>query len=173
MKNLEDIVKGISCFIQYWESLRVAHVGGSCWHCYWSWIQYWTRVRVALADLHQDCLFTLRHGFWPQTHVDVQATKASFLGSEEVREEFDADDHYLGPVSNRPPSSFRIVMNCHDGYMLILHPRDKTYAKAVWVARALSKSNLQFLAFIFDRYRWSTTNRQHGMKICDSALHRL
>jgi hypothetical protein len=24
MKNLEDIVKGISCFIQYWESLKIA-----------------------------------------------------------------------------------------------------------------------------------------------------
>jgi hypothetical protein len=52
MKNLEDILKGISGFIQYWESLKVADVGGSCWHRYGSWIHYWTCVRVALADLH-------------------------------------------------------------------------------------------------------------------------
>ena len=38
MKNLEDIVKGISGFIQYWESLRVSDVGGSCWLRYKSWI---------------------------------------------------------------------------------------------------------------------------------------
>jgi hypothetical protein len=54
MKNLEDILKGISSFIQYWESLKVADIGGSCWHRYGSWIHYWTRVRAALADLHQD-----------------------------------------------------------------------------------------------------------------------
>ena len=36
MKNLEDIVKGISGFIQYWESLRVSDVGGSYWLRYGS-----------------------------------------------------------------------------------------------------------------------------------------
>ena len=63
MKNLEDIVKDISGFIQYWESLRVSDVGGSCWLCYGSWIQYWTRVHGALANLHQDIPLTLKHGF--------------------------------------------------------------------------------------------------------------
>ena len=29
MKNLEDIIKNISGFIQYWESLEIAVVGGS------------------------------------------------------------------------------------------------------------------------------------------------
>ena len=32
MKNLEDIVEDISGYIQYWESLKIADVGGSCWH---------------------------------------------------------------------------------------------------------------------------------------------
>ena len=80
MKNLEDIVKGISGFIQYWESLNIADVGGSCWHRYGSWIQYWTRVCAALVGLHQDTPLTLKHGFWPQTRVDVQAMEASLLG---------------------------------------------------------------------------------------------
>ena len=34
MKNLEDIVKDISDFIQYYESLKIADVGVSCWHHY-------------------------------------------------------------------------------------------------------------------------------------------
>ena len=63
------------------------------------------------------------------------------MGNEEFREEFDVDDHYVGPVSNRPPPSFRIAVDCHEGYMLILRPGDETYAKPVWVARALSKPN--------------------------------
>jgi hypothetical protein len=54
MKNLEDIVKGISGFTQYWESLKIANVGESCWHRYESWIKYWTRVYATLANLHQN-----------------------------------------------------------------------------------------------------------------------
>ena len=84
MQNLEDIVKGISRFIQYWESLRVADVGGSCWLRYGSRIQYWTYVRGALANLHQDIPVTLRHGFWPQTRVNVHAAEASILENGEV-----------------------------------------------------------------------------------------
>jgi hypothetical protein len=63
---------------------------------------YWTRVCTALADLHQDSPYTLRHGFWPQTRVDVQASKASLLGNGEVHEEFDVDDHYVGLASQCP-----------------------------------------------------------------------
>ena len=98
-------------------------------------------VRVALADLHHDSPLTLRQGFWPQTCVNVQPSKASLLENREVREEFDVDDHYIGPASNRPPPSFHIAVDCHERYMLILHPRDETYAKLMWVARALSKPN--------------------------------
>ena len=85
MKNLKDILKGILCFIQYWENLKIADVGGSCWHRYGSWIQYWTRVRVALTNLHQDIFLTLKHGFWPQTQVDIQALEASHLGNCEPK----------------------------------------------------------------------------------------
>ena len=95
MKTLEDIIKDISCFIQYWESLKIADVGGPCWHRYGGWIQYKTCVRAALANLHQDSPLILRHGFWPQTCVDVQTSKASFLENGEVREEFDVDDQPL------------------------------------------------------------------------------
>ena len=51
------------------------------------------------------------------------------------------DNHYVGLASNRPPPSFHIAMDCHEGYMLILRPGDEIYAKPVWVARALSKLN--------------------------------
>ena len=108
---------------------------------YESWIQYWTYVRAALANLHQDTPLTLRYGFWPQTRIDVQASEASLLGNGEVCEEFDVDDHYIGPTSNRPPPSFRIALDFHEGYKFILRPGDETCAKPVWVARALSKPN--------------------------------
>ena len=71
----------------------------------------------------------------------LQISEASLLENGEVREEFYVDNHYVKPASNRPLPSFRIAVDCYEGYMLILHPRDETYAKLVWVARALSKPN--------------------------------
>ena len=163
MKNLEDILKDISGYIQYWKSLKIADVGGSCWHRYGSWIQYWTRVCVALADLYQDSLHTLRHEFSPQTRVNVQALKACLLLNGEVRKEFDVDDHYVGLANQRLPPSFRIVVDCHENYMLILCPRNETYAKRVWMARALSKPNFaissnHFLQIQVEYYRPTSRN---------------
>jgi hypothetical protein len=168
MKNLEDILKGISSFIQYWENLKVADVGGSCWHRYGSWIHYWTRVRAALADLYQDNPYTLRQGFWPQTRVDVQASEARLMENGEVREEFDVDDHYVGPASQHPPPSFHIAVDCHEGYMLILRHGDETYVKPVWVARALSEPNFATSSSHFRQIQveyYYTTDRQHGMEM--------
>jgi hypothetical protein len=141
IKNLEDIVKGILSFIPYWKSLNIADVGGPCWHRYNSWIQYWTCVHDALADLHQDSLLILKHEFCPQICVDVQASEASLLENGEVHGKFDVDDYHVGHASNCPPPFFCIVVDCHEGSMLILHHEDETYTKPVWVVRALSKSN--------------------------------
>ena len=64
-----------------------------------------------------------------------------FLRNGQVCEEFDMNDHYVEPANQRPPPSFRIVVDCHEGYMLILCPGDETYAKPVCVAKVLSKPN--------------------------------
>ena len=54
IKNVEDIIKRISGFIQYWEHLREAVVGGSFCHQYETWIGYWTHVHSTLTNLHPD-----------------------------------------------------------------------------------------------------------------------
>lgn len=43
---------------------------------------------------------TLRHGFWPQTHLDVAALQAMLLGNGEVRKEFDENAHYIGHANS-------------------------------------------------------------------------
>ena len=109
MKNVEDIIKNISCFIQYWERLRVADVGGSFHHQYGIWIGYWTFVCFALSpDLHQDNSLMCRHDFWPQSHVHVLALEARLMENGEVREEFIEDDHWVGPASNHPHHIFML-----------------------------------------------------------------
>jgi hypothetical protein len=85
------------------------------------------------------------------------------LENGEVREEFDTDDHYVGPASQRPLPSFRIAVDCHEGYMLILRPWDETYVKPVWVTRALSKpkfttSNPHFRQIQVEYYKPTARN---------------
>jgi hypothetical protein len=117
-------------------------VGRPFCHRYGTWIGYWTRVRSTLIDLHQDDLCTLRHGFWPQNRMDVNALEATrLLDNVKVCEEFNEDDHYIGPTSNHPPPSFRVVMDFHEGFMLILHLGDEIYAKVVWVAKSFFPPN--------------------------------
>ena len=109
-------------------------------HEYGTWISNWTRVRLALANLHQDSPLILRHGYWPQSHVDVPTLEARLWGDGEVCE-FNEDGHYIGPTCNCPPPSFHVAIDCHEGYMLILSLGDVTYAKLVWVARDSSQPN--------------------------------
>jgi hypothetical protein len=60
--------------------------------------------------------------------MDVNALQARLLDNVKVCEEFNEDDHYIGPTSNHPPPSSCVVMDCHEGYMLILHLGDEIYA---------------------------------------------
>lgn len=78
MKNVEDGVKNISGFLQYWDRLRVADVGGYKWSCRY---------------LYQHSPLILRHGFWPQNCLDVHASKTRLLDNGKVREEIYQDDH--------------------------------------------------------------------------------
>lgn len=130
IKNVQDIIKGISTFIQYWECMWVVDVGGSFRHPYGTWIGYWIHIRSTLMDLHQISSLTLRHAFWLQSHVDVLMLEARVLGNGEVHEEFNEDEHYVGPASNRSPPSFHVAMDYHEGYMLILSLGDETYGKS-------------------------------------------
>ena len=58
------------------------------------------------------------HVVTSQSHVDVHASKARLLGNlgggEGVCAEFNKDDHYVGPASNRPPSSFSVAVDYHE-----------------------------------------------------------
>ena len=53
--------------------------------------------------------------------------RLGFWRMREVHEEFDEDNYYVGLVNNRPPLSFCVAVNYHEGYMLILRPGDETY----------------------------------------------
>jgi hypothetical protein len=54
-----------------------------------------------------------------------------FINNEDVREEFDADDHYVGPAHNRSASSFRVDVDCYEGYMVLVRTRYEEHPKPI------------------------------------------
>ena len=65
-----------------------------------------------------------------------------FLNNGELREEYQPDDHYVGPSNLRPKPAFRIADNVHEGHILILRPQEQDIDRPIWVCHALSPPNL-------------------------------
>ena len=42
------------------------------------------------------------------------------FSSGDIREEFAKNEHYVGPACNRPAPSFRMDVDYHEGYMVIV-----------------------------------------------------
>jgi hypothetical protein len=95
-----------------------ADVGGSYRHQCGTWTSQWARFHSTLAGLCQDSSLTLRHGSWPQSCVDIFASKARLLGNGEVHANFDEDNNYVGPTYNHSPPSSHVVVNCLEGYII-------------------------------------------------------
>jgi hypothetical protein len=55
-----------------------------------------------------------------------------------VREEFAENEPFIGLVDEQPWTSFRVVRDVYEGYMLLIRPGDEAHLKPVWVALALS-----------------------------------
>ena len=82
----------------------------------------------------------LREGFQPCSRIKVDAHP--FLNIGKLREEHQLDDQYVGPSNLRPPPTFRIADNVHEGHILILRPQEQDIDRPIWVCRALCPPNL-------------------------------
>ena len=52
-----------------------------------------------------------------------------FLNSGDIHVEFVADDHYFGPARNRSDPSLCVVVDCYQGYMVLVHMKIKSTLK--------------------------------------------
>ena len=84
---------------------------------------------------------TLTQGFWPQSRLTVVESDIMFFSNGNVREEFAIDEHYVGPARNQPAPSFRVGVDCHKGYMVLVRAEDEEHPKLIWLVKALSSHN--------------------------------
>src|SRR5665213_3542773 len=141
MRNGPDIIKGISGYIEYWKELCEEDITRVVRDTHKPLIEYWDRIRTTLQEGGVDTHTNLTQGFWPQSRVTALGTDAMFFSNGEVHEEFAADEHYVGPACQRPPPSFRVALDCHEGYMVFVRAGDEEHPKPVWLIKALSSPN--------------------------------
>jgi hypothetical protein len=103
MRNLEEILRGISGFMKYWEKLSNEDSTGEYRRRYEHLWYYWRAVKDAL-DLPIQPLPSLRDGFWPLSRI-ASALEDEFIEDGNVREEYNEDDHFVGQRRDHPAPS--------------------------------------------------------------------
>ena len=141
MKNEEEIIKGISGFINYWKGLCAEDNTEVVRGQYGRLIPYWECVLSNLRNPTHVTPSVLKQGFWPNSRATILQSQAMYFCNGDVREEFDVDESYVGPLRDRPQPSFRVAVDCHEGYMVLLRPGDEEFPKPIWLAKALSDPN--------------------------------
>ena len=127
MKDRSKIIKSISGFIQYWEKLCEEDITKHVRDTYEPLITYWDRIRSALMTLDGNIRTALIQGIWPQSRLTVVESKTMFFNNGDVREKFAMDEHYVGPTRIRPALSFRVGVNCQEGYMVLIQAADEEH----------------------------------------------
>ena len=135
MRGVEDIERGVSGFVKYWEDLCNVDVTGEYQRRYEHLVQYWHGVKEALYEPITPCN-VLREGFWPTTRVEANVGDQIAEDGEDL-EEFGEDDPYVGPMRSRPQPSFRVGRDIREGFFVAIRPADGE-TQPVWIARALS-----------------------------------
>jgi hypothetical protein len=152
MKNEDDFIKGLSSFIDLWESLAQRDHTGSYARSHGDLIIYWKDVRDALKLPLPPLQTSLINGFWLSTHIQISDT-IPLSHDEIVREEFADDEPFIGPVAEQPRSSFQVARDVYKGYMLLIRPGDEAHPKPVWVALALSNPVLTSTSEYFQKIK--------------------
>ncbi len=138
MRSLDEILKGITGFINYWDTLSAADTTGEYRRRYEHLSYYWRGVKNALS-LPSESFDVLRDGFWPHTRI-TRTEEDQYTEVGAMREEFDDDEVYIGQRRDRPPPSFRVLRDLFDGYFVAIRPADGD-RRPVWIARAKSDPN--------------------------------
>jgi hypothetical protein len=116
MKNVDEILQGISGFMKFWKKFLNEDITGEYRRCYKHLWYYWRVVKDALV-LPIQPIPLLR--FWPETRI-ASAIDDQFIEDGSVREEYEEDDQFLGQRRDRPTPSFRVLRDPYEGYFVVV-----------------------------------------------------
>ena len=138
MKNFGEIKKGINGFIGLWNRMANEDDSGEFWQKNDLIKEYWRGVRTAL-DAPLQVQETLQDGFWPASRVTYDEVDRRQRDGTLCEEEAE-DRPFVGRRRDRPPPSFRVAHDVHEGSFVVVRPADGD-PKPFWLARAITKPN--------------------------------
>ena len=116
MRSVDDIYKGLSGFINYWETLCNEDGSGEYQRRFEHLVFYWRAVNASLKEPIEPSS-TLKDSFWPSSRVE-RAEGDELNDDGEVREEFVEDDAFVGQLRDRPLPTFRVARDVYEGYFV-------------------------------------------------------
>jgi hypothetical protein len=159
MKNLEEILRGISGFMKYWEKLSNEDSTREYQRHYEHLWYYWYAVKDALV-LSIQPLSSLRDGFWLVSWI-ASAPEDEFIEDGNVRKECNEDDHFVGQRWDSPAPSYLVLRDVYEGYFVAVWPADGD-SRLVWIAQAKSNPNynLEWPNYVLIQYFQPTSRSQ-------------
>jgi hypothetical protein len=104
MRNFDEITKGLSGFVNLWDTMTNEDIFGEFRRRNELLSYYWRAVRSAMA-LDISVLETLRGGFWPSSRFGLDV-EDEFMDDNTVCEEYAEDAPFVGRRRNHPAPSF-------------------------------------------------------------------
>jgi hypothetical protein len=138
MKNLEEISRGVSGFMKYWEKLSNEDSTWEYRRRYEHLWYYWRAVKDVL-DLPIQPLPSLWDGFWPESRI-ASILEDEFIEDGNVRKEYNEDDYFVGQKRDHLAPSFRVLRDVYEGYFVAVRPVDGD-SHPVWIAWEKSYPN--------------------------------
>ena len=93
-----------------------------------------------------------------------------FYSNEDVREEFAADDHYVGSTRNHPAQLFCVVINCYEAHMVLVQASHEEHPKPIWLVKALSSPNFVITSPTFVKLRWNIAVQAPKIQMCSARI---
>jgi hypothetical protein len=116
MRNFDEITKGLSGFVNLWDTMANEDIFGEFRRRNEPLSYYWRAVRSAMAS-DISVSETLRGGFWPSSRFGPDV-EDEFMDDGTVREEYVEDAPFVGRRCIRPAPSFRIGRDVYAGYFI-------------------------------------------------------
>lgn len=139
IKDQEYICQGIKKYIEWWtEGMNKKHANLEFKEFIQPMIIYWENILKTLKDGISQRDTYLKDGFWPRTRLMEDNVEA--IMQEKLEEEDMVDEHYCGPINNKPKTSFKPHIDVKKDLFVLVRPSDENIYP-IWLGVALTDVN--------------------------------
>jgi hypothetical protein len=134
MRNFEEITKGLSGFVNLWNTMANEDISGEFRRQNESLSYYWRVVRSAMAS-NISVSETLCGRFWSSSRFGLYV-EDEFMDDSTIREEYVEDAPFVGRRRDCLIPSFHVGRDVYAGYFIAVRSADGDL-RPFWIARVV------------------------------------